>query len=50
MDCSGNMDGHNSKVILLLVLSVAGALPVGIIVTFTETDNNIYQGLERFKN
>jgi len=49
MDSSGNMDRHNSRVFLLFVPSVAGALPVGIIVTFSETENNIYHGLELFK-
>lgn len=49
MDSSGNMYRHNSRVFLLLVPSVARVLPVGIIVTFSETENNIYQGLELFK-
>ncbi|KAL4089320.1 hypothetical protein QTP88_024374 [Uroleucon formosanum] len=49
MDSSGNMDRNNSRVFLLLVPSVAGALSVGIIVTFSETENNIYQGLELLK-
>lgn len=44
MDSSGNTDKHNNRVFLLLVPSVAGALPGEIIVTFSETENNIYQG------
>jgi hypothetical protein len=41
MDSSGNMDRHNSRVFLLLAPSAAGALPLGIIVTFSETEKNI---------
>jgi len=43
------MDRHNSRVFLLLSTSAAGALPLGIIITYSESEKNISQGLELFK-
>ncbi|XP_073444625.1 uncharacterized protein [Dendrobates tinctorius] len=37
MDSSGSMDRHNSRIFILLAPSVAGALPLAILVMFSET-------------
>lgn len=45
IDSSGHMDRHNSRVFLVLCASVAGALPLGIFLTYSETEAVITQGL-----
>ncbi|XP_050501390.1 uncharacterized protein LOC126885128 [Diabrotica virgifera virgifera] len=49
IDSSGNMDRHNSRVFLMLCPTVAGGLPVGIIMTYSECENVITKGINLFK-
>lgn len=46
MDASGGMDRHNNRVFFILTHSCAGGLPLGIIVTTSETERIIRTGLE----
>lgn len=38
IDSSGNMDRHSSRIFCLLCPSVAGAFPLGLIITFSEAE------------
>lgn len=49
MDSSGNMDHEGWRVFLLLTHSVAGGLPLGIIIAATEEEKVIFEGLELLK-
>lgn len=49
IDNSGNMDRHNTRVFLILVPSAIGALPLGVMMTFSETENAITKGLNMVK-
>ena len=49
MDSSGTMDRHNCRVFLLLTHSPVGGLPLGVIVTSSESENTIRYGLELLK-
>ncbi|XP_077119077.1 uncharacterized protein LOC143775119 [Ranitomeya variabilis] len=46
MDSSGSMDRHNSRIFLLLAPSVAGALPLAILVMYSETQVIITRALK----
>jgi len=46
MDAGGSMDRHNSRVFTLLAPSVAGALPLGLIITSSESEPVITEGLK----
>lgn len=48
VDSSGCMDRHNSRVFLMLSPSVAGALPVGVMIMSSEAEIYIKRGLELF--
>ncbi|KAK3917274.1 50S ribosomal protein L25 [Frankliniella fusca] len=48
VDSSGCMDHHNSRVFLMLSPSVAGALPVGVMIMSSEKEVCIKRGLELF--
>ncbi|XP_056142815.1 uncharacterized protein LOC130118399 [Lampris incognitus] len=50
MDASGNMDRHHCRVFLLLTHSCAGGLPLGIIITQSEEEQVILEGLELLKS
>lgn len=50
MDASGCMDRHNSRVFTLLAPSIAGALPVGLLILFSESENSITKGLKLFQS
>ncbi|CAH0552534.1 unnamed protein product [Brassicogethes aeneus] len=49
VDSSGNMDRHNTRVFLFLCPSVAGALPLGILMTYSESEQVITAGIELLK-
>ena len=49
MDASGNMDRDHWRVFLLLTHSVAGGLPLGILISPTEDEQVIFEGLELLK-
>ena len=46
IDSSGNMDRENCRVFLLLTHSCAGGLPLGILITQSESQATIVEGLE----
>lgn len=46
MDTSGCMDRHLSKVFMIMTASVAGALPLGIIVTSSEAEAVLRPAME----
>lgn len=46
IDSSGNMDRHNSRIFLVMCESPVGALPLGIFITYSESEENITQGLK----
>ena len=46
LDASGNMDRRNLRVFLLMTWSLAGGLPLGVIVTSSESQAVISRGLE----
>ncbi|XP_073416022.1 uncharacterized protein [Dendrobates tinctorius] len=46
MDSSGSMDGHNCQIFLLLAPSVAGALPLAVLVVFSEAQVIITHALK----
>ncbi|XP_073727890.1 uncharacterized protein [Misgurnus anguillicaudatus] len=50
MDSSGNMDRENCRVFLLLTHTCAGGLPLGIIITQSEDERTISEGLELLKS
>lgn len=50
LDSSGNMDRHNSRVFILFCASTAGALPLGVFITFSESECMILQGLQLLKS
>ena len=45
IDSSGNMDRHNSRVFIMMSGSPIGALPLGLFVTYSESEECITQGL-----
>ncbi|GLH13503.1 Uncharacterized protein GBIM_18053 [Gryllus bimaculatus] len=49
VDYSGSEDRHRNRVFTLLAPSVAGALPVGIVILFSESENSFTKGLTLFK-
>ncbi|XP_026063184.1 uncharacterized protein LOC113046574 isoform X1 [Carassius auratus] len=50
MDSSGNMDRENCRVFLLLTHTCAGGLPLGIVITQSEDEKTIVEGLELLKS
>ncbi|KAL1246500.1 hypothetical protein QQF64_034634 [Cirrhinus molitorella] len=50
MDSSGNMDRENCRVFLLLIHACAGGLPLGIVITQSEDEKTIIEGLELLKS
>ncbi|XP_076004479.1 uncharacterized protein LOC142998387 isoform X2 [Genypterus blacodes] len=50
MDSSGNMDRQHCHVFLLLTRSGAGGLPLGIVVTQSDKESVIFQGLQTLKS
>ncbi|XP_059401022.1 uncharacterized protein LOC132132600 isoform X2 [Carassius carassius] len=50
MDSSGNMDRENCRVFLLLTHTCAGGLPLGIVITQSEDEKTISEGLELLKS
>lgn len=46
IDSSGNMDRHYSRIFLVMCESPVGALPLGIFITYSESEENITQGLK----
>lgn len=50
MDSSGNMDRENCRVFLLLTHTCAGGLPLGIVITHSEDERTISEGLELLKS
>lgn len=49
VDSSGNMDRHNTRVFLLLCPSCVGALPLGIVLLYSESQESITNGLNLLK-
>ena len=50
MDASSNMDRYNCSVFLLLTHSCVGGLPIGVLVTTSETESTITAALEVYKS
>ncbi|CAL9690696.1 unnamed protein product [Knipowitschia caucasica] len=50
MDSSGNMDRHNLRVFLLMTHSCCGGLPIGCLITTTESQNTIKAALDLYKS
>ena len=50
IDSSGTMDRHNCRVFVLLTHSPVGGLPLGVIVTSSESESTIRYGLELMKS
>ncbi|XP_017302911.2 uncharacterized protein LOC108253447 [Diaphorina citri] len=48
VDSSGNMDRHNTRVFVINTSSAAGALPIGIFLTFSECEEAITKALHTF--
>lgn len=48
IDSSGNMDRHGVRVFLMLTYSPVGGLPVGVLITTSETEEVVQQGLELY--
>ena len=48
MDASSNMDRHGCKVFLILTHSSAGGLPVGVLITTSETESTIKAALDLY--
>lgn len=48
MDASSNMDRHNCKVFLLLTHSCVGGLPLGVLITTSETQSTIEAALKLY--
>ncbi|XP_076155836.1 uncharacterized protein LOC143139123 isoform X2 [Alosa pseudoharengus] len=49
VDSSGNCDRTNSRIFLLLTHSAAGGLPLGVVITTSESQNTITAGLKLLK-
>lgn len=49
IDSSGNCDRHNTRIFVLLTHSTAGGLPLGIIMTTSESQSTIVAGLNLLK-
>ncbi|KAK3919949.1 Cleft lip and palate transmembrane protein 1-like protein [Frankliniella fusca] len=49
VDSSGNMDSMNCRVLLLLTPSVAGGMPLGILITTSESEDVVHNALELWK-
>lgn len=50
VDSSGNCDRHNSRIFVMLTHSSAGGLPLGIVVTTSESQSTITAGFELLKS
>lgn len=50
VDASGSMDRHNSRVFTFLSPSLVGALPLGLLILFSESENTITKGLAILKS
>ncbi|XP_064622685.1 uncharacterized protein LOC135484914 [Lineus longissimus] len=50
VDSSGNMDRHNLRLFLLMTHSCCGGLPLGCLITSTETESTIKSALELLKS
>ena len=48
MDAADNMDRHNMRVFLLMIYSVAGGLPLGVIITTNEQTATIIRALQLY--
>lgn len=50
IDSGGQMDRHNTRIFPILAPSVMGALPVGLILTSSESERIVTEGLEMLKS
>lgn len=50
IDSSGNVDRYGCRVFLLIVNTCAGGFPIGIIITTSESEYIIYEGLTIYKS
>ena len=50
IDSSGNMDRHNYRVFLILTHSVAGGLPLGVLITPNEQMKTLIEGLKLYNS
>tara|TARA_B110000881_G_scaffold93064_1_gene81633 strand:+ start:432 stop:1049 length:618 start_codon:yes stop_codon:yes gene_type:complete len=50
IDASSNMDRHNCKVFLLLTHSCVGGLPIGVLITTSETHQTIVAALKLYRS
>ncbi|KAK3912996.1 Zinc finger and BTB domain-containing protein 11 [Frankliniella fusca] len=48
IDSSGSMDNNNARVFVMLTPSVAGGLPIGLLITFSENENVITAALQKW--
>ena len=49
LDSSGNVDRYNCRVFLVMIDSVAGGLPVGVLITTSESEAVVTAALEEYK-
>ena len=50
IDASGNMDRDDCKVFLILTHSCVGGLPIGVLITSSETESTIRAALELYRS
>jgi hypothetical protein len=50
VDSSGTMDRHNTRIFIFLAPSVAGALPLGIVMTYSESEEALTKGFNLLKS
>ncbi|KAK3915750.1 Protein melted [Frankliniella fusca] len=50
LDSGGSMDRHNTRIFTFLAPIVAGALPLGIIMTSSESEDAVTEGIEMLKS
>ncbi|KAJ1518955.1 hypothetical protein ONE63_011443 [Megalurothrips usitatus] len=50
LDSGGSMDRHNSRIFTFLAPSVAGALPLGMIITSSESEDVLSEGMRLLKS
>ncbi|XP_026286606.2 uncharacterized protein LOC113212209 [Frankliniella occidentalis] len=50
LDSGGSMDRHNSRIFTILAPSVAGALPLGMVITSSESEDALTEGMKMLQS